>query len=170
MQIINPTTDRQTALIFTLADRTYAIPATCVAEIVPMAELSTVPGSPSFLSGFLNIAGRLTAVVSLRQLFGMPGCQPRRYSPLVILQTESQPIALEVDAGLRIAEYSTADLIPLSDTSSLNSCATALIHIEGISAVLLSVDHLLLEQEQKRLAELAQLRRQRLDQLEAATT
>lgn len=168
MRTVTSSTTHDNVLVFGLSDRVYAIPTTCVAEVVPMAELAQVPGSPDFLSGFLNVAGQLIAVVSLRRLFGLPDRERHLYSPLVILKSTPDRIALEVDTGLRIAEIARDDLMPLTEASSVNNCATAIARVDGLSVVLLSVDQLLLEQEQKRVAELALLAGQRLDQMESA--
>ena len=169
MRTATPSTTDESFLVFGLSDRAYAIPISYVAEIAPMAELSQVPGSPNFLSGFLNVAGQLIGVVSLRRLFGLPDRERHLYSPLVLLKTLPQPIALEVDTGLQIARIRSDEMMPLDEASSVNNCATAVVRIDGSSVVVLSVDQLLLEQERKRVAELAHLAGQRLDHMDLVT-
>jgi chemotaxis signal transduction protein len=88
----------------------------------------------------------------------------------VILKTVPQPIALEVDAGLHIAEINSDEMMPLNEASSVNNCATAIVRIDGSSAVVLSVDRLLLEQEHKRVSELAHVASQRLEHMDLVTT
>ena len=160
---------RGRCLIFHLADRAYAIPIAAVEEIVPMAELARVPGAPTFLAGFLDVAGQLVAVISLRHLLGLPGREPKLYTPLVILKSASPRIALEVDGVSRIADIGPDDVIPVSDGCSLNNCATAVARLEESTVVLLSPDRILMEQEQRRVADLAELARQRLAALEVVT-
>lgn len=151
-------------LIFRLADRTYGIPIASVEEIVPMAELSILPNAPSFLAGLLDIGRQLVAVVSLRRLLGMPAGQRSLYTPIVILK--SMPLALEVDGLTRIVEISGDDLIPIADGQSLNNFATGVARLDGNTVVLLSPDEILLEQEQRSVAELVELAQQRLSQIE----
>jgi purine-binding chemotaxis protein CheW len=170
MRTATPSTTHDNVLLFSLSERVYAIPTKHVAEIVPMAELAQVPGSPNFLSGFLNVGGQLIAVVSLSRLFGLPDRERHLYSPLIILKSVPDRLALEVDTGLRIAEIAREDLMPLTEATSLNNCASAIVRVDGSSVVVLSVDHLLLEQERKRVAELARLAGRRLDQMESVTT
>jgi purine-binding chemotaxis protein CheW len=153
-------------LVFQLLDRTYAIPIGCVEEIVPMAELSPLPGSPSFISGFLNIGGQCLAVVSMRRLMGMPDCERQLYSPLVILKLRMQRIVLEVDTVSHIVDVADNELIPLSEGCSLNDCAMAIANIGGSSVVVLAPERILLKQEERRAAELAELARQRVAQME----
>ena len=156
-------------LIFHLADRTYAVPTGCVEEIVPMAELFPVPGAPSFLAGFLDVGGQLVAVISLRRLLGMPDRAPELYTPVVILKTTPQPVALEVDGVSRIVDIGGDDVVPVTESCSLNDCASAVVHLDGQAVVLLSPERILLEQEQRRVAELAELARQRLAEVEGVT-
>ena len=156
-------------LIFHLADRAYAVSTRRVEEIVPMAELTPVPGAPAFLSGFLDVGGQLVAVISLRSLLGMPDRERELYTPLLILKSSPQQVALEIDGVSRIVDIGDDELIPVTEGCSLNDCASAVARLDGQAVVLLSPERLLLEQELRRVAELAELIRQRLAAVEAVT-
>lgn len=153
---------RERYLVFHLEDRTYCVSTASVEEIVPMAELTRVPSAPAFLLGFLDVGGQLVAVISLRRLMGLTEREPELYTPLVILKTSSQPIALEVDRVTRIVELGEDELIPLSEGCSLNHCATAVARLDGVPVVVLSPERLVLHEEQRRVAELDTLARTRL--------
>jgi purine-binding chemotaxis protein CheW len=156
-------------LIFQLAERTYGIPIRDVEEIVPVAELSSVPGAPSFLSGFLDVGGRLVAVISLRRLLGLPAHEWELYTPLIILRADQPKVALEIDAVRGIVDVSDGDLIPLAEGCSFNELATDVARVDGRVVVLLATERILLDQEQKRVAELTGLARQRLAELETVS-
>ena len=164
------TTLRGRCLIFHLADRTYGLPTKCIEEIVPMAELTTMPGAPAFLAGFLGMGGQLVAVISLRRLLGMPDRERELYTPLVILRALPQQIAIEIDGVTRIVDFSDVEVVPIAGKCSLNDCATAVIRLDGQSILLLSPERILLEQELRRVAELAELTRQRLAMVETVST
>lgn len=156
-------------LVFRLEDRSYGIATACIEEIVPMAELSVVPGAPAFLAGFLNVGGQIVAVISLRRLLGMVDREPQLYTPLVILKSTSQSIALIIDSVTRIVAIDDEDLISLSEGCSLNDCATAVARLDGVPIVVLSPERILLNEERRRMADLADLARQRLASSEAAS-
>jgi purine-binding chemotaxis protein CheW len=137
-----------------------------VEEIVPTAELFPVPGAPAFLAGFLDVGGQCVAVISLRRLLGMPDCEADLYTPLLILKGLPQRLALAVDGVTRIADIGGDELIPAIDGCSLNDCASAFARLDGEAVVLLSPERILLEQEQKRVAQLAELAQQRLAEVE----
>lgn len=161
---------RRRYLIFHLSNRGYALPINQVEEIVPMTELFPVPGSPSFLAGFLDVGGQPIAVISLRCLLGMPQREPELYTPLLILKALPQQFVLEVDNVSQVVDLSGSDWIAIEDEYSLNDCAIGIVRLEGEAIVLLSLERLLLEQEQIRVAQLTELARQRIAELEAATT
>jgi purine-binding chemotaxis protein CheW len=156
-------------LIFQVADRSYALPIRRVEEIVPIAKLTSVPGVPAFLAGFLDVGGRLIAVISLRRLFGMPDRAWELYTPLVILKVTPEQIALEIDGVARIVDIDDEDLVPLTQGCCLNDFASAVARLDGHVVVLLSPERILLEQEQRRVAELTELARQRLTKVDEAT-
>jgi purine-binding chemotaxis protein CheW len=153
-------------VVFHLADCTYAIPVEFVQEIVPIAELAAVPGSPLFLSGFLDIGGNQIPVVSLRRLWQMPEGDRHLYTPLMVLTGLQQQIALEIDRVTQISEINAERLIQLEDGCSVNNCAASIARINGIPIVVLRPERILLEQEQERLAALTELAEQRIAQLE----
>jgi purine-binding chemotaxis protein CheW len=156
-------------LLLHLADRTYAVPTLCIEEILPMAEVTPVPGAPPFLTGFLDVGGELAAVVSMRRLFGMPPRDWDLYTPLVLLKAAPQPIAMEVDEVTCIVDIDDDHLIPVADGYALNDCASALARVDGRAVVLLSPERMLLEQERRRVAELAESVRRRAAELETVT-
>jgi purine-binding chemotaxis protein CheW len=147
----------------------YALPVAAVREIVPMAELARVAGGPSFLAGFLDIGGDLIAVVSLRRLFKLPDKSRELYTPIVILKAVPQRVALEVDAVQEIADITDEDAAVLGDGCVLNDFALAAVRREGRTVLLLSPERLLLEEERRRVAELADMARDRRAAVETVT-
>jgi len=161
---------RRRYLTFYLADRTYAVPVGYIDEVVATADIATVPGTPSIVSGLLNVGGRLLAVVSMRRLLGLPDMERSLYSPLVILKGRRKQCALEVDGVLRITSIEDGDLTPITEGESMNDFASSVAYVDGSMVVLLSPDHLLLEQEHKRIAALAESAQQRIAELGAVVT
>ena len=156
-------------LVFHLADQTYAVPVAAVEEIVPMAELALVACGPSFLAGFLDVGGELIAVISLRRLFKLADKSRELYTPIVILKSAPQRVALEVDAVREIADIADEDAVVLGDGCVLNDFALAAVRREGTTVLLLSPERLLLEEEQRRIAELADMARDRRAAVETVT-
>jgi purine-binding chemotaxis protein CheW len=153
---------RQRYLFFHLGDGAYAVPTDNVDEILPMAELVPAPGGPTLLGGFLNLSGDFLAVVAGRRLLGLPDRPRDIYTPLVILRSSGERLALEVDDVTCVAPVADDAWVPISKGCSLNECATAIARVEGEAIVLLSPERILLDQERKRMAQWAELARRRI--------
>ena len=59
-------------LVFRLAGEQYALPVPDVAEVVPRASLTRLPGAPDGILGMLRLRGALLPVVDLRTRLGLP--------------------------------------------------------------------------------------------------
>lgn len=58
-------------LTFTLADEDYGIEILKVKEIIGMMPITTLPQTPDFVKGVVNLRGKVIPVVDLRLKFGM---------------------------------------------------------------------------------------------------
>jgi purine-binding chemotaxis protein CheW len=67
----NQDQDTLEALVFALGGELYALPANQVHEVRPLSLLATLPGTPAFLAGLINVRGRIVPVVDLRPLLGL---------------------------------------------------------------------------------------------------
>lgn len=57
---------------FRLADQDYALPIEVIQEVIRSVEATRLPSAPPFLSGVVNLRGRVTPLVSLRNLLRLP--------------------------------------------------------------------------------------------------
>ncbi|MCP4719581.1 MAG: purine-binding chemotaxis protein CheW, partial [Desulfobacteraceae bacterium] len=58
-------------LTFSMADEEYGIGILKIKEIIGMMPITTVPQTPDFVKGVINLRGRVIPVVDLRRRFGM---------------------------------------------------------------------------------------------------
>jgi purine-binding chemotaxis protein CheW len=109
--------DTLEALVFALGSEQYALPANQVHEVRPRGLLTTLPGTPAFLAGLINVRGRIVPVVDLRSLLGMAPDGPS--TSVVLVSHRSGDIGLLV-AGrpivrpLRVADLTEPPPGPLS--------------------------------------------------------
>src|SRR4030081_432428 len=105
----------QGLLVFHSSGMGFAFPLEAVLEIVPIAQLSTPPGMPSMLAGFLNRSGTAIPILLLDRLFNLPE-QPRGLNtPFIILRGAGSPIGILVGAVRQIVSSSAASLLPLPE-------------------------------------------------------
>lgn len=153
-------------LIFRAAGHTCAIRAQDIDQIVHIAATVRIPGQPAIVEGFLNVRGQPVAVVPLSRLFHVPEQPAGLYAPIVIARRASARVGLLADSVDGVATVEQTAIAPLDAAHSLNDCAEGQFDSEYGSVVLLSTERILLAQEQRRIAEIAEQVRTRLAGLE----
>lgn len=96
-------------VIFTLADRQYALDVADVYEVARIVRIAPLPDTPSEVLGVIDYRGTATPVLDLRQRFDLPARPPTPISPLVIVRARGATLALLVD---RVDEVVWIDVEP----------------------------------------------------------
>lgn len=79
--------------------RLMAVQLKDVQEIIERDGVLGIPGEHGFASGVINLRGQVVPVVDLRAFYGMPKrTEKSNEQKLIICRTQSQVVALEVDA------------------------------------------------------------------------
>jgi purine-binding chemotaxis protein CheW len=84
-------------VVFSLADRQYALDVADVQEVVRIVRITALPDTPSEVLGVIDYRGTATPVLDLRLRFELPASAPTSISPLVIVRTRGTTLALLVD-------------------------------------------------------------------------
>ena len=71
-QAVHAMSDREGKyLTFSLANEEYGIGILKIKEIIGMMPITTVPQTPEFVKGVINLRGKVIPVLDLRRRFGM---------------------------------------------------------------------------------------------------
>jgi chemotaxis signal transduction protein len=153
---------RQALLILEIASQSYAVPAGNVDRIIPLAAMSRAPQFPDYLFGFLNLEGVLVPVISLHQLFRMPQQPLGLWTPVVVVRIGGQRRAILVDKVRRIMSVDAESLLQLPPRSSVNECLSAVLRVGDAYVLVLCLERLLLDEENRATTELQRMMEQRL--------
>jgi purine-binding chemotaxis protein CheW len=156
----------QNLLVFHASGLGCAFPLEAVQEIVPMALLSSPPGLPSVLAGFLDLRGTATPIVRLDRLFDLPDQPAGLYTPFIILRGAETPIGILVGTVQQIVTATRESFLPLPEKHVFHDCATATVEVNGNVVHLLSPERILLENERRLLREFQAVAQERLRRLE----
>jgi purine-binding chemotaxis protein CheW len=154
-------------LIFRAGEHHCAIASHHIAELILMPALIRLPGQPALLDGFLNLRGRTVPVARLHHLLQIVVPEPSLHSPLIVVQTGQDLLALRVDSIDQVVSVDDEALIPCTGANSLNDCAIAQFYSDGEDIALLSAERLLLAKERECVADLAAQVQGRVDLLKA---
>jgi purine-binding chemotaxis protein CheW len=104
-------------LLFTLAGRTHCAPLGSVREIIPMQQMTTLPGAPRQVRGLINLRGTIVTVLDATMSeYGVPSTAPE--ASILLVERGSRVAGVVVDEvhdiGLLEKDVSLEALIDLS--------------------------------------------------------
>ena len=84
-------------LTFSLGDELYAIESEHVAEVLPLPQLTPLPGTPPHVLGIVNVRGHIVSLLDLRVLFELPSGGLFDKNFLAILRSPEMEFGLLID-------------------------------------------------------------------------
>jgi purine-binding chemotaxis protein CheW len=91
-------------LTFRLQNQQYGIPIVIVREINRITEITTVPRSPSYVAGVINLRGKVIPVVDLRLKLAMERQAPTRQTCVVVVEASNGFMGIIVDQVFSVIE------------------------------------------------------------------
>jgi len=135
-------------VVFSLKDERYGVPIEKVREILPLMKVTSVPGTPHYFKGFLNVRGELISLIDLRKFAGMEELDDLSMARILILSSDDGVTqGIMVDEVSNIVELPWQDLQPIDEGKG--SCGIPKEFLKGILIdgseiiVVLDVDSLL---------------------------
>ncbi len=116
MTTVQDVTEQSQYLTFYLAGEEYGLGILRVKEILEYAPLTTVPQTPPWIRGVINIRGSVVPVVDLAVKFGLPPTPVTKRTCIIIVEVTlgGQPAVLGVlaDAVSQVMDLGPADIAP----------------------------------------------------------
>jgi purine-binding chemotaxis protein CheW len=100
---------------FTIENQQFAIPLTCVDQVLMAVAVSPVPNSSELLHGLIDYHGTLVAVINLRFRLKLPLKPIRISNRFIIANTSKRKIALVADEVYGVIVPEIKDLISADD-------------------------------------------------------
>ena len=97
---------------FRLGKDVYAVDIMRIKEIIRPQKLVTLPLSPSFVEGILNLRGRIVPVIDIGKRFNLPKDRNDRTTCLLIITIGQRLVGLVVDEMNGVISFPTRDLRP----------------------------------------------------------
>ena len=133
---------------------------------MPMATLSSPPGLPSGLLGFLDLRGAAIPIIRLDRLFDLPEQQPGLHTPMIVLREVRGPIGILADSVRSIVPVDASQLLDIPEDRTFQGCARGALQLDGDLIHLLSPAALLEASEARLLADYSAMSQARLLHLE----
>ncbi len=134
---------------FNIGNEEYAIDILKVQEINRMISITSIPNSPAFVEGVINLRGKVIPVISLRKRLNFADKKTDGNSRIIVVEVKSKTIGFIVDGVsevLRIPASITE--APPQITGGINSkYITSIAKLEDRLIILLDLDMILSESE-----------------------
>ncbi len=140
-------------LTFTLADEEYGIGILKIKEIIGMMPVTTVPQTPEFVKGVINLRGKVIPVMDLRLRFGIDAIDYTERTCIIVVEIEGSTgtvqIGIVVDSVSEVLNIKGEDIedTPTFGTKLNTDYILGMAKMEGGVKILLDIDRVLSEGE-----------------------
>lgn len=105
----------QQYVVFRLDQGMYALRVENVVEVLRMVAITTVPKAPAWLSGVINLRGRVVPVIDLRARIGLPVMAPGLTNPILIVDVKGRIVGLIADGIEEVASLPASAITRLAE-------------------------------------------------------
>lgn len=148
-------------LTFTLDEEEYGIGILKIKEIIGMMSITSVPQTPDFVKGVINLRGKVIPVVDLRLRFSINPIDYNDRTCIIVVEIGGRGtdivIGIVVDSVSEVLNIKNEDIedTPTFGTALDTEYILGMAKMEGKVKILLDIDKVLKAEEVEALAEAA---------------
>ncbi len=140
-------------LTFTLGQEEYGIGILKIKEIIGLMSITTVPQTPEFIKGVINLRGKVIPVVDLRLRFGMDAIEYTERTCIIVVEVDGQAgtiqIGIVVDSVSEVLNIKGDEIedTPTFGTKLNVDFILGMAKMEGGVKILLDIDKVLNDED-----------------------
>ena len=133
------TTDNR-YLCFSLGNKHFSIPLLQVKEVIGIPEFTTIPYTPNYFCGIMNLRGKVISVIDMRKKLSISTKGPEENS-VIVCDLENITIGILVDSVDYVINIEKEKILPKPDMQSSikNDYIEGLIEYKSILIVLINL-------------------------------
>ena len=97
-------------LTFVLGREEYGIEILKVREIIGLMDITTVPQTPGYMKGVINLRGKVIPVIDLRLKFSMQEEEHTQETCVIVVEVSSTSIGIIVDSVSEVLEIKSGEI------------------------------------------------------------
>ena len=105
-------------VVFRIGEQEFCIEIALTREIRGWAQSTSLPHSPDYLVGVINLRGAILPIVNLAIRFGLPSDLPNERHVIIVVQFNEKAFGLLVDSVSDILNVTAEDLRPVPELDS----------------------------------------------------
>jgi purine-binding chemotaxis protein CheW len=97
-------------LTFALGKEEYGIEILRVREIIGLMEITTVPQTPDYMKGVVNLRGKVIPIIDLRLKFLMPEVEHTQETCIIVVEVNNAQVGIIVDNVSEVTDIEGEDI------------------------------------------------------------
>ena len=144
-------------LTFILGNEVYGIEILKAREIIGLMDITTVPQTPEYMKGVINLRGKVIPVIDLRLKFGMPEEEHTQETCVIVVEVNNTSIGIIVDSVSEVSDINGGEIedAPSFGQGIDTSFIMALGKVKDKIIILLDIEAVLSSEELEMVGELA---------------
>ncbi|MBT3354730.1 MAG: purine-binding chemotaxis protein CheW [Candidatus Scalindua sp.] len=144
-------------LTFILGKEVYGIEILKAREIIGLMDITTVPQTPEYMKGVINLRGKVIPVIDLRLKFGMPEEEHTQETCVIVVEVNNTSLGIIVDSVSEVSDINGGEIedAPSFGQGIDTSFIMALGKVKDKIIILLDIEAVLSSEELEMVGELA---------------
>jgi len=136
-------------LTFQLKNEEYGLEILKVREIIGVMDITTVPRTPDFVKGVLNLRGKVIPVIDLRLKFGLDAADYGRRTCIIVVNVNSLEMGIVVDTVSEVMDIGSENIeeTPSFGATLNTDYILGMGKVAGKVKILLDIDKVLASSE-----------------------
>ena len=144
-------------LTFILGDEIYGIEILKAREIIGLMDITTVPQTPEYMKGVINLRGKVIPVIDLRLKFSLQEEEHTQETCVIVVEVNDTSIGLIVDSVSEVSDISGEEIenAPTFGQGIDTSFIMGLGKVKDKIIILLDIERVLSSEELEMVEEIA---------------
>lgn len=137
---------------FMLGGEEYGVEVLKVREIIRMPSITTMPNTPSYVDGIINLRGKVIPIISMRRRFGLTDSENNNHTRIIIMDVAGGLTGFTVDGVSEVIRIHSSDIQPppvmLSGNVSQDFITGVFNHADRL-LVIMNIDRMFSDDERE---------------------
>lgn len=136
-------------LIFTVADREYAVEIGQVFRVIRMKKYTPVPESADYVKGVISLRGKVIPLISMRKVLGIAGEEETKNSRIIIFNDDNSLIGAITDSVSGVSDIKKESISEPDDVLKGTQYLKGIIKINERIILVIDMGRLLSAEEKE---------------------
>lgn len=128
----------------------YGIEVLKVREIIRIPKITTIPNTPFYVEGIINLRGKVIPIINIRKKFGIPDKENDNQTRIIVMDIHSELTGFIVDSVSEVFRINSSEIQPPpAIVANQNDSSACILGIYSASEKLISIVNLELLFEDK---------------------